>query len=240
MFISFSKVLAKVGGFRIGLSKRVTSKNALWASLIYLTVVMFQLMWYSALLVGWLIYAFIYGCVVVTKKLFNILSGQLGKLKAAIILAVVYSGIILVLILVSSPSNPPSTTTEVPEVTAVTETTEATEPATEATLTIDLIAGEAGEYGELFTMNEGTEFEETYYIYHIPAGTYAVTNVGEYMSQFNVYSGEVHVTEDGWEEFTEAIYVKVLDVGQSDTFTIADGQCIEIHEPAKFVLEINK
>lgn len=237
MFISFSKVLGKVGGFRIGLSKRITSKNILWASLLYLTVVMFQLMWYSALLVGWLLYAFVYGCVVVTKKLFNILSGQVGKLKATIILAVVYTGIILVLILVSSPNKESTTETIPTATTAAVETVEVAE-AVEATLSIELIAGEPGEYGELFTINKDTEFEETYYIYRIPAGTYTVTNSGEYMNQFNVYSGEVHVTEDGWEEFTEAVYVKALDVGQSDTFTIADGQCIEIHEPAKFTIEL--
>lgn len=237
MFISFSKVIGKVGGFRIGLSKRITSKNMLWASLLYLTVVMFQLMWYSALLIGWLLYAFVYGVVLVTKKLFNILSGQVGKLKATIILAVVYTGIILVLILVSSPTKE-STAETIPTATsAAVETVEVTE-AVEATLSIELIAGEPGEYGELFTINKDTEFEETYYIYRIPSGTYTVTNSGEYMNQFNVYSGEVHVTEDGWEEFTEAIYVKALDVGQSDTFTITDGQCIEIHEPAKFTIEL--
>lgn len=112
------------------------------------------------------------------------------------------------------------------------QTTEATEEAK----IIELVAGEPGEYGELFTFNEGTEFEETYYIYHIPAGTYTVTNAGEYMNQFSVYSDEVHVV-DGWEEFAETYYVKVLDVGESDTFTIEDGQCIEIHEPGRFQLE---
>lgn len=237
MFISFSKVIGKVGGFRIGLSKRITSKNVLWASLLYLTVVMFQLMWYSALLVGWLIYAFCYGVVLGTKKLFNILSGQVGKLKATIILAVVYTGIILVLILVSSPSKESTTATIPTATTAAVETAEVTE-AVATSVSIELIAGEPGEYGELFTINAGTEFEETYYIYRIPAGTYSVTNSGEYMSQFNVYSGEVHVNDDGLGEFTEAVYVKALDVGQSDTFTIADGQCIEIHEPAKFTIEL--
>ena len=119
-----------------------------------------------------------------------------------------------------------------------TESFKKTEPATEAKAVIELIAGEPGEYGELFTINKDTKFEETYYIYCIPAGTYTVTNAGEYMSQFSVYSGEVHVTDDGWEEFTESIYIKVLDVDQSDTFTIEEGQCIEIHEPAKFIIEL--
>lgn len=134
---------------------------------------------------------------------------------------------------VSDTESDPIATTQAP-------TTEATEPATaepEATVSIELIAGEAGEYGELFTMNKGTEFEETYYIYHIPAGTYSVTNNGEYMSQFNVYSDEIVVNEAGWEEVAEVFYAKVLDVGASDTFTIKDGQFIEIHEPAKFTIE---
>ena len=113
-----------------------------------------------------------------------------------------------------------------------------TEPATTQTTSVELIAGEAGEYGELFTINKDTEFEETYYIYHIPAGTYAVTNAGEYMSQFSVYSDEIVVNDSGWEEVAEIFYVKVLDVGKSDTFTIEDGQFIEIHEPSKFVLEL--
>ena len=122
--------------------------------------------------------------------------------------------------------------TEAIESTEAIETIEATEEA----LIIELIAGEPGEYGELFTMNKGTEFEETYYIYHIPAGTYRVTNIGKYMNQFNVYSDEVHVV-DGWEEPAEVIYVKLLDVGASDTFTIEDGQHIEIHGPGGFRLE---
>ena len=120
-------------------------------------------------------------------------------------------------------------------------TTEATEPSTtapKATVSIELIAGEAGEYGELFSINKDTEFEETYYIYHIPAGTYTVTNTGEYMSQFNVYSDEIVVNDSGWEEVAESFYVEVLDVGESDTFTIEDGQFIEIHDPAKFTLEL--
>lgn len=107
----------------------------------------------------------------------------------------------------------------------------------EQPLTFELIAGEQGEYGELFTINKDTEFEETYYIYRIPAGTYKVTNTGEYMNQFNVYGETVYVTEEGWEELSDVFYVKLLKVEESDTFTIKDGQIIEIHEPGKFLLE---
>lgn len=111
------------------------------------------------------------------------------------------------------------------------------ETVNEEILTFELIAGEAGEYGELFTINKDTEFEETYYIYHIPSGTYTVTNTGEYMSQLNVYSDEIVVNEAGWEEPAETFYIKLLDVGQSDTVTVADGSFIEIHEPASFTFE---
>lgn len=111
------------------------------------------------------------------------------------------------------------------------------ETVNEEILTFELIAGEAGEYGELFTINKDTEFEETYYIYHIPSGAYTITNTGEYMSQLNVYSDEIVVNEAGWEEPAETFYVKLLDVGQSDTVTVADGSFIEIHEPASFTFE---
>jgi SNF family Na+-dependent transporter len=117
MFISFSKTLAKVGGFRIGFRKKITSKNLLWVSLLYLTVVMCQLMFYSAVLVGWLLYAFCYGIVWVTKYLFKDFSERFGKLKATIIIAVIYSAIILILAMVSSastsaPTADPIATTE--------------------------------------------------------------------------------------------------------------------------------
>ena len=101
---------------------------------------------------------------------------------------------------------------------------------------IILIAGEEGEYGELYTVNKDTEFEETYYVYIVPAGTYTVTNTGEYMAQFSVYSYELVVNSSGWEEPAEIFFASPLDVGASETVTIEDGQIIEIHEPANFTL----
>ena len=114
---------------------------------------------------------------------------------------------------------------------ATTAPIETTEP-----FTIELVAGEKGEYGELITINKDTEFEETYYIYRVPAGTYNVTNTGNYMGQFNVHGETVYITEDGWEEFSDVVYVKLLDVGQSDTVEIGEGQIIEIHEPDQYTL----
>lgn len=104
------------------------------------------------------------------------------------------------------------------------------------TETISLVAGVQGQYGEPFTINKGTEFEENYFIYRVPAGTYTVTNVGEYISQFNVYGETVYTTDDGWEELSDVYYVEALKPGEADTVTIEDGQIIEIHEPGEFDL----
>ena len=98
-----------------------------------------------------------------------------------------------------------------------TDNTDNSNAVEEEKISFTLVAGEKGEYGELFTINKGTEFEETYYVYRVPVGTYTVTNVGKYMNQFNVYGDEIHVTEEGWEEPAETFYVKVLDIGKSDT-----------------------
>lgn len=107
----------------------------------------------------------------------------------------------------------------------------------EEKLVFELVAGEQGEYGQMITYNKGTEFEENFYAYYVPAGTYTVTNVGDYMSQFNVYSDEIVVNDAGWEEVAEAYFVKLIDVDKSETVTIEEGQHIEIAEPAHFKLE---
>lgn len=129
---------------------------------------------------------------------------------------------------------------ETPETTTageITSSTAQTEPTSSSTLSIELVAGQKGLYGEQITLNKGTEFEETYFVYRVPVGTYKVTNMGKYMDQFNVYGDTPTVNEDGWEELADTFYVKVLDVGASDTVTIGEGQIIEIHEPGKYKLE---
>lgn len=70
--------------------------------------------------------------------------------------------------------------------------------------------------------------------YHIPEGEYTATNIGEYMNQFNIYSDEIHKTEEGWEEPAEGVFVKLIDVGATEDFTIEDGRYIKIVEPGKF------
>jgi len=107
----------------------------------------------------------------------------------------------------------------------------------ETKLSFTLTAGQAGEYGRLITYNKGTEFEESFYAYYVPAGTYTVTNVGNYMSQINIYSDEKTVTEEGWEEPKSLGPVKLLDVNKSATITVEEGQHIEIDEPSIFKLK---
>ena len=101
-------------------------------------------------------------------------------------------------------------------------------------LSFVLTAGEQGEYGKLVTYNKGTEFEETFYAFYIPEGTYTVTNKGKYMSQVSIYSDETYITDYGWEEYVNSFDAKLLDVGASDIITVEKGQHIEIHEPAVF------
>ena len=69
MFISFSKTIARFGGFRLGIGMRLNKKNAIWMSLIVLFVAMFQLMWYMLILCGWMMYAVCYGIYWCIKKI---------------------------------------------------------------------------------------------------------------------------------------------------------------------------
>lgn len=69
MFFSFSKTVARFGGFRLGVGMRMTKKNAFLFFLVMMFVYIFKLMWYMMLLVGWLIYAMCYGIYWCIKKI---------------------------------------------------------------------------------------------------------------------------------------------------------------------------
>lgn len=69
MFLSFSKTLAKFGGFRLGVGMRMTKKNSIWMLFIIMFVCILQATWYMLILVFWLMYAIIYGVVYAIKKL---------------------------------------------------------------------------------------------------------------------------------------------------------------------------
>lgn len=101
---------------------------------------------------------------------------------------------------------------------------------------ITIVAGEKGEYGEEFTLNAGTEFEETYFVYRVPAGTYTATNIGKNMDQLSVYGDTVYTTEEGWEELSDIGGVLLLDVGEASEVSIAEGQIIELHGSGKWTL----
>ena len=102
---------------------------------------------------------------------------------------------------------------------------------------ITLVAGEQGEYGKPMTMNKGTEFEENFFAYYVPYGTYKVTNIGEYVTQVNVYSDETVINEDGWEEIADSVCNDVLKVGESLTVTIPENYHVDISEPTHITLE---
>lgn len=104
-------------------------------------------------------------------------------------------------------------------------------------LTFELLAGEQGEYGKMISRNKDTEFEDNRMAYFVPYGTYKITNIGEYMTQVNVYSDETVINEDGWEEIADSVCNDVLDVGASLTVTIPKNYHVEIGEPTHILME---
>lgn len=102
-------------------------------------------------------------------------------------------------------------------------------------LTITIKGNELGEYGKKITYNKGKDAEETVNAYYVPAGTYAVTNTGKYKGQFNVYSDEIVVNENGYEEYADG-NATLLDVGETSTITIKQGYHVEIMKQDSFEL----
>ena len=74
MFISFSKTIARFGGFRIGLGMRMNKKNAIWMSLIIMFISILKMTWYMMILCGWLFYAVCYGMYWCMKKIIDSVS----------------------------------------------------------------------------------------------------------------------------------------------------------------------
>ena len=84
MFISFSKTIARFGGFRLGVGMRVNKKNAIWMSFLVMFIAMFKAMWYMLLLCGWLTYAVCYGMYWCIKNIITSVSkSQKTKPKTA-------------------------------------------------------------------------------------------------------------------------------------------------------------
>ncbi len=99
--------------------------------------------------------------------------------------------------------------------------------------------GESGEYGFKLTLNKDTEFEEAKYYYHIPAGEYTITNVGDSRAQVSVLSDEVVKNDAGWEEFAEAYDCVAFDANEQGIIHVGDNQCIEITEGDVIRFELN-
>lgn len=103
---------------------------------------------------------------------------------------------------------------------------------------IELIAGEQGDYGKMITMSEGTDMEESFYVYYVPAGAYEIVNNGEYMTQISVYEGFAKNEETGYDEYTDAGDIILLDAGKEALIEITEGWFIEIQEPARVSLTL--
>ncbi|MBQ1434691.1 MAG: hypothetical protein IIZ19_02185 [Clostridia bacterium] len=98
---------------------------------------------------------------------------------------------------------------------------EQTEEAPEALVfTLD---GTENEYSTTVTLNADTDMPVSYIAYHIPAGTYTVTNNKDVFDFVYIYTDETHVTEEGWEEVADAFVSDRMEPGDSTTVTISDG-----------------
>lgn len=150
---------------------------------------------------------------------------------------IVIVGIVFLSTIIDPNKEKNESITETPTFTETIENEVAEETKQEDKLVIELVAGQQGEYGTPITFNKGTTEEVTIIAYHIPAGDYTVTNIGTHMDQFNIYSDETHKTEEGWEEPAESVFVKLIDVNASESFTIANDQYIKVVEPGKWKIE---
>ena len=61
MFISFSKRLKSMSGFRLGVGLRLTKNNFWYFFFVLLLVGCFYLCWYSVIIGGWALYYILYG-----------------------------------------------------------------------------------------------------------------------------------------------------------------------------------
>lgn len=171
----------------------------------------------------------------------------IGGKKNYLIIAGVIVGVFFIssIVVAANKKNAPPTTD--PVVTEESINSEPSESSIEETSTdeqnesaqIELVAGELGDYGLIIILNEGSDFEDINYCYFVPAGTYQVTNVGEYMTQVDVNKNEksTDVDSDGneYEYWTEGTPY-VLDVDATEEITVEDGYFIEIEEPTHLIL----
>lgn len=106
----------------------------------------------------------------------------------------------------------------------------------EEKISFEILNGELGQYGQSRTINANTEFEESILEYHIPSGTYTVTNKSkEETCQISIYSNE-YTKVDGWDEPMETYGAEVIAPNESVSITITDGQHISISDGSAKIL----
>ena len=127
-----------------------------------------------------------------------------------------------------------STLTDIPTETSIQEVI--AEP-TSAPLTVSIQADTPNAYSEEIMINAGTEFEQKYFGYFLPAGDYMAQNMDtKHFSQISVLSRAIHKTEEGWEEATDANAYSFKE-GETKQITIPDGDYyIKVVAPASFIL----
>lgn len=88
MFVSFSKRLKSMSGFRLGVCLRLTRRNCWYFLFVLVLVGCFYLCWYSVLACGWMLYGLLYGCYLMfkyaaigTKKLYTCIKGEITHIK---------------------------------------------------------------------------------------------------------------------------------------------------------------
>jgi len=97
-----------------------------------------------------------------------------------------------------------------------------------SSLTFTITGGDLGEYGEWMTLNEGTEFPDTFIAYKIPVGNYIATNLDpDYPLGIYVYSEATEIV-DGWEYQSDCFQIVELQVGEAKSFTVPDGYYIQL------------
>lgn len=67
MFVSFSKHLKSMGGFRLGVGLRLTRRNCWYFLFMLMLVGCFYICWYSVLACGWALYGLFYGIYLMFK-----------------------------------------------------------------------------------------------------------------------------------------------------------------------------
>lgn len=119
----------------------------------------------------------------------------------------------------------------------ITESNTSTEEAADNNLSF-VLGGEVGEYGKEVTLNAGTDFEENEIMFHIPAGSYTVTNNSSAATQLTVYSGGPE--KDGeWETFVDdgtCPKPVVIMGGETGDFEIGEGQFLVLSDGSENIL----